>query len=184
MLFLAMQLSLSVAGLQLMLAAAPASEAACATDLDCSLNGVCTSGACVCDAAWTGPNCNLLHFAASPNVSGSTGEAMANKALCCYHGDDNRSYSWGASVQYAKEDGHYYMWVAEMANHCTIGRCSYAAAHSLHAASFTHRRVVVHTLLFHKPLSFGLETCRYCRASGMQTMTSYTVPARCVPFHF
>eukprot|EP00729_Bicosta_minor_P021730 gene21730-23268_t len=47
---------------------------------------------------------------------------MANKPLCVYHGDDNRSYSWGASVQYAKEDGHYYMWVAAMTNHCTIGQ--------------------------------------------------------------
>lgn len=45
---------------------------------------------------------------------------MAHKPLCCYHGDDNRSYSWGASVQFAPEDSHYYMWVAVMVNHCTI----------------------------------------------------------------
>ena len=56
---------------------------------------------------------------------------MANKPLCCYHGDDNRSYSWGASVQLAKEDGHHYMWVAEMANHCTIGTYPYPFVLSL-----------------------------------------------------
>ena len=27
---------------------------ACKTNLDCQLNGACTSGVCVCDAAWTG----------------------------------------------------------------------------------------------------------------------------------
>ena len=28
---------------------------ACQSELDCGLNGDCTDGACVCDAAWTGP---------------------------------------------------------------------------------------------------------------------------------
>ena len=95
----------------------------CATDLDCSLNGQCTAihgnqKLCLCDPGWTGSRCGHLSFAPSPNAT--TGPAMAGRPLCCYHGDDNRSYSWGASVQLAAEDGLYYMWVAEMVNHCTI----------------------------------------------------------------
>jgi CheY-like chemotaxis protein len=42
--------------------AAEPCAAACASDLDCSLNGVCdvASGACACDAAWTGACCTRL----------------------------------------------------------------------------------------------------------------------------
>ena len=95
----------------------------CATDLDCSLNGVCTAvhvnaKICLCDPAWAGSQCGDLSFAPSPNAS--TPPSMGRKPLCVYHGDDNTSYSWGASVQFAAEDQMYYMWVAEMTEHCTI----------------------------------------------------------------
>ena len=54
-------------------AAAPA-DAACATDLDCSLNGVCnaSSGACACDAPWTGAACAQLAFATTTPASGKS----------------------------------------------------------------------------------------------------------------
>eukprot|EP01043_Picozoa_sp_COSAG02_P007326 COSAG02_NODE_217_length_28595_cov_19.642371_28_plen_71_part_00 len=35
-------------------------QAQCSSDLDCSLNGHCTSGACVCDKPWTGVSCGEL----------------------------------------------------------------------------------------------------------------------------
>lgn len=43
----------------------------CTTDEDCSLNGICTSGACRCDPGWTtlpsdGPWCGFLDFLPSP----------------------------------------------------------------------------------------------------------------------
>ena len=54
-------------------ATAPAG-AACATDLDCSLNGVCdaSSGACACDAPWTGAACAQLAFATTTPASGKS----------------------------------------------------------------------------------------------------------------
>ena len=52
-------------------------SASCATDLDCSLNGVCTSGFCVCDKGWVSADhtgkgshaggCGLLDFKPAPS---------------------------------------------------------------------------------------------------------------------
>lgn len=48
------------------IAVAP-TAAACASDLDCSLNGVCTAaGACVCDRPWKGPVCGVLGYKVTP----------------------------------------------------------------------------------------------------------------------
>ena len=50
------------------LLALAATARACGSDLDCSLNGVCSAaaGACVCDAPWSGPSCATLAFAVTP----------------------------------------------------------------------------------------------------------------------
>ena len=55
------------------------SAAACSSNLDCSLNGLCVSGACQCDKPWTGnANCSIITRVAArpggiygydPNVS-------------------------------------------------------------------------------------------------------------------
>ena len=56
---------------------------ACESDLDCSLNGVCTAGSCVCDRPWlqTGamPDCSLLDVLPSPTTDCGPG--------CVFHGD-------------------------------------------------------------------------------------------------
>lgn len=39
---------------------------ACTSDLDCSLNGVCQSGACTCVRPWSGPACGVLKYAVTP----------------------------------------------------------------------------------------------------------------------
>jgi hypothetical protein len=41
---------------------------ACASDFDCSLNGVCsaTSSICTCDVPWIGANCTTLDYAVTP----------------------------------------------------------------------------------------------------------------------
>ena len=46
----------------LLLALRAALAQPCASDLDCSLNGLCdaSTGACACDAAWRGPACQEL----------------------------------------------------------------------------------------------------------------------------
>jgi hypothetical protein len=88
----------------------------CQTDLGCSLNGICSGGKCECDAAWEGETCQWLSF-----LPGNE-KGLDDLPLCCYHGDDENSTSWGASVIRAPEDGMYYMWVASMTNHCNLGQ--------------------------------------------------------------
>jgi hypothetical protein len=43
----------------------------CAGPLDCSLNGLCVAGACVCDSPWSGHACTELSFAVTP-ISGKS----------------------------------------------------------------------------------------------------------------
>ena len=88
-------------------------RAACTTHEDCSLNGLCTAGACECDAPWTGERCQTMQLA--PGIVG-----LHDLPLCAYHGDGPNSTSWGGSVLHAPEDGKYYMWVASMVNNCTL----------------------------------------------------------------
>lgn len=60
----------------------------CATDLDCSLNGVCdgSSSQCDCDAPWSGPACATLAFATTP---------LSGKSI--YNASDPRN-TWGGAV--------------------------------------------------------------------------------------
>jgi EGF-like domain len=39
---------------------------ACSTTTDCSLNGVCTNGLCVCEPAWMGVDCGTLNLLPTP----------------------------------------------------------------------------------------------------------------------
>ena len=50
-------------------AAAAASAAACKTDIDCSLNGLCAGGSCVCDKPWGGSGCGVLQYKKAQAVS-------------------------------------------------------------------------------------------------------------------
>jgi hypothetical protein len=64
-------------------AALAVAATACSTDDDCSLNGVCTAGACVCDAGWTSADCSALDLLPAGQ---SSGLHIANTS------------SWGGSV--------------------------------------------------------------------------------------
>lgn len=88
----------------------------CASDEDCSLNGLCSNGHCVCDAPWGGDACETLEFL--------PGKETACGKLCAYHGTGADTTSWGASVVRAREDGllKYYMFVAQMTHGCTLGQ--------------------------------------------------------------
>jgi hypothetical protein len=77
----------------------------CASDLDCSLNGICntSSGQCQCDAAWTGPCCSALNFLPVD---------IAKRGYMA-----NRTSTWGANIIKDDSSGSptYHMWCAEMA---------------------------------------------------------------------
>ena len=55
----------------LLLAASATTAAGCASNLDCSLNGVCSAGACKCDAPWKGTECGVLGYKTTP-ISGKS----------------------------------------------------------------------------------------------------------------
>ena len=44
----------------------------CKSDLQCSLNGVCTKGSCICDKPWKGPSCGLLGYKKTTPISGKS----------------------------------------------------------------------------------------------------------------
>ena len=52
-------------------ACASVSSAGCSSALDCSLNGECISGGCVCDKPWTGDTCGALAYKTTPAVAKS-----------------------------------------------------------------------------------------------------------------
>jgi len=56
----------------------------CSSDLECSLNGVCTQSSCVCDAPWSGPACAQLSFASTP---------ASGKSL--YNAGSSEQNTWG-----------------------------------------------------------------------------------------
>lgn len=72
------------------LAISPASgaeqQAQCSSDLDCSLNGHCTGGACVCDKPWTGVSCGELkcplRSAAPLNLGVSSADQGNHRGKC------------------------------------------------------------------------------------------------------
>ena len=74
----------------------------CAEDEDCSLNGVCTNGTCVCDRPWSGPECGVLSFKPAPVTPAYGG--VSNATL---------NYStWGGNPVY--KGGMYHLFVARI----------------------------------------------------------------------
>lgn len=85
---------------------------ACVTDLDCSLTGQCNSGACHCDAAWEGEQCERLAFVPAGN------ETDVNSPWALH---DLQVSTWGmGTAQRALGDGAQHMWGTELTGGCGI----------------------------------------------------------------
>jgi hypothetical protein len=95
----------------LLLAARPeAAAAACASGLDCSLNGRCRGGACSCDAGWRGSSCGALNL--GPTADSAVGSGRI------YPPAGSRTSSWGGGV--VARGGKYHLYASEMAGHCGL----------------------------------------------------------------
>lgn len=79
----------------------------CSVDDDCSLNGVCATGVCACDAGWTGATCSQLNLLPAP-LPPENGYNVPNTS------------SWGAGVIQDALTGSFHMYVSEFINHCGL----------------------------------------------------------------
>lgn len=82
----------------------------CKSDADCSLNGVCTSGQCACDPAWTGDSCATLNLLPTNKTSGYVNINVGSPP--------QNTSSWGGTVLYDEKDDVFYMWATELGGHC------------------------------------------------------------------
>eukprot|EP00755_Sulcionema_specki_P020153 Sspe_Gene.71219::Locus_42179_Transcript_1_1_Confidence_1.000_Length_1822::g.71219::m.71219 len=84
-------------------------EGFCATRLDCSLNGDCIGGRCVCNTPWKGDECEVL----------DVGRANLSRGYRSPHLGGKIS-SWGGSMLRWEKDGLYHLFAAEMVGTCGI----------------------------------------------------------------
>jgi len=85
----------------------------CATDADCSYNGVCSSaGSCSCTPGWSGLRCGTLNLL--PVNKSKLGFREKNSTT-----GDNVS-TWGAPVIYDQVSKKWHGWTAEMVHGCGI----------------------------------------------------------------
>jgi len=83
----------------------------CQTDVDCQMNGKCTSKVCVCRLPWSGPSCAELVRLPADISAGYDSP----------HGSDKTTKSsWGGSILLDEHGGLYHMYAAEMLNDCGI----------------------------------------------------------------
>lgn len=93
------------------------SPTTCETASECSLNGECVSGECVCDAAWSGPACSILQLLPSVRGAGTCDPSLNGTAT-------GYTTTWGGHpVQ--DSGGLWHLHAAEMANHC--GMCAWSS---------------------------------------------------------
>lgn len=75
----------------------------CRTDLECSLNGQCRNGACVCDPPWAGRDCGEL-------------VTLAPKVVAAYAGGSPFVVSsWGGNAIWDNSTQLYHLFVNEIA---------------------------------------------------------------------
>ena len=71
---------------------AVAALAACTSDDDCSLNGVCNadSGRCDCDAEWSGAECGVLNLLPTSRAAGFKPANQSSWGGSIIRGDDGK----------------------------------------------------------------------------------------------
>ena len=103
----------------------------CASAADCSYNGRCSSGACICDPGWNGTRCASIRWSASG----------AHRAF------NDSLWTWGGSPVRGP-DGLIHLFASELSNDCgVLHYCSNSRVVHLTATSplgpFTRRTVAL-----------------------------------------
>ena len=95
--------------LALLLASVPRATAACATSLDCSLNGACSSSSvCECHDSWRGQHCERLDV--QPTAPSLTAQRAYPPA--------NGTASWGGNAVYDSQTKLWHLFVSPVAHSC------------------------------------------------------------------
>jgi hyaluronoglucosaminidase len=89
---------------------ATADGRSCGGNMECSLNGHCTKGTCVCYPGWTGGSCGLL--ALLPTPPGHRGSAAYPPPAM------RDTTAWGGRAVYDAASKIYHGWFSEMGHHC------------------------------------------------------------------
>ena len=169
------------------------SARACTTDLDCSLNGLCVSGSCACDAAWLGADCSTLALLPSARGDGDCDPSLNGTAV-------GYTTTWGGHPVVG-DDGVWHAHVAEMALHC--GMCAWGsqsqvahyvaasvtgpyARRDLAVGAFAHNPVVVRTpagtpnnasfIMFHIGIGCDSAGAHACNYTGMPECANGSTP--------
>ena len=77
----------------------------CASDEDCNLSGVCSSGLCSCDAQWQGAHCGLLALLPADPAGGYRRPGFNG---------------WGGNPFWSEHDSMYHVFTVEMTRQCSI----------------------------------------------------------------
>ena len=102
----------------------------CSSDRDCSMTGSCTDGRCLCDPAWTGPNCEHLHLLPASR------QALYPEGGHPTSLPSSRSFPWGGTIAKEAAQSRYHLYVAEWANHCAMTYATWPAQVNIrHATS-------------------------------------------------
>ena len=103
----------------------------CASASDCSYNGRCSSGSCICDPGWNGTRCASIRWSASG----------------AHRGFNDSLWTWGGSPVRGP-DGLIHLFASELSNDCgVLHYCSNSRVIHLTATSplgpFTRRTVAL-----------------------------------------
>jgi hypothetical protein len=89
----------------------------CAIDDDCSLNGLCTSLACVCDPGWIGPDCGRLDLSPATRDTGYNYTTYTNPSYYNTRGNS----SWGGQIVQDQQDPKlFHLLVDQFAHGCGL----------------------------------------------------------------
>ena len=108
--FLLVVAAVCAAGTSAQTPGVPHGGSVCKTEDDCSLGGLCTKGACECDAWFTGEKCDLLNLQSPVDDQGGT----------CGRGFDSY-YSWGGRAV-PDTEGQWHLYASFICSHDNLGK--------------------------------------------------------------
>lgn len=87
----------------------------CKSNVDCSLNGVCSAGtgSCLCDAGWKGDRCATLNLVPPESIAGAYQHTVADPAK------PSNISSWGG-LPLRGPEGKYHLFASQFVQNCTL----------------------------------------------------------------